>query len=84
MADRGREYLLLADEDLISLVEANDAQAFAVLYDRHSRAAYSLAYRMMGKRQAAEDLVQDAFLKVCGRLEATGRSAVVCGPGSSR
>ena len=64
MADRGREYLLLADEDLISLVEANDAQAFAVLYDRHSRAAYSLAYRMMGKRQAAEDLVQDAFLKV--------------------
>jgi RNA polymerase sigma-70 factor, ECF subfamily len=64
VADRGREYLLLADEDLISLVEANDAQAFAVLYDRHSRAAYSLAYRMMGKRQAAEDLVQDAFLKV--------------------
>ncbi len=64
MADRGRQYLLLADEDLISLVEANDAQAFAVLYDRHSRAAYSLAYRMMGKRQAAEDLVQDAFLKV--------------------
>ena len=64
MADRGRQYLLLGDEDLISLVEANDAQAFAVLYDRHSRAAYSLAYRMMGKRQAAEDLVQDAFLKV--------------------
>jgi RNA polymerase sigma-70 factor (ECF subfamily) len=64
VADRGRQYLLLADEDLISLVEANDAQAFAVLYDRHSRAAYSLAYRMMGKRQAAEDLVQDAFLKV--------------------
>jgi RNA polymerase sigma-70 factor (ECF subfamily) len=64
VADRGRQCLLLADEDLISLVEANDAQAFAVLYDRHSRAAYSLAYRMMGKQQAAEDLVQDAFLKV--------------------
>jgi RNA polymerase sigma-70 factor (ECF subfamily) len=62
--DRGRQYLLLADEDLISLVQANDARALAVLYDRHSRAAYSLAYRMMGERQAAEDLVQDAFLKV--------------------
>ena len=35
-----------------------------MLYDRHSRAAYSLAYRMMNGRQAAEDLVQDAFLKV--------------------
>jgi RNA polymerase sigma-70 factor (ECF subfamily) len=64
VADRGRQYLLLADEDLISLVAQGDAEAFAVLYDRHSRAAYSLAYRMMGERQAAEDLAQDAFLKV--------------------
>ncbi len=63
--NRGRQYLLLADEDLISLVEANDDPvAFAVLYDRHSRAAYSLAYRMMGERQSAEDLVQEVFLKV--------------------
>ncbi len=65
MAARGREYLLLADEDLISLVyQVRDAEAFATLYDRHSRAAYSLAYRMMGERQAAEDLVQEAFLKL--------------------
>ena len=65
MADRGRQYLLLADEDLISLVEANDDPvAFAALYDRHSRTAYSLAYRMMGERQSAEDLVQEVFLKV--------------------
>jgi RNA polymerase sigma-70 factor, ECF subfamily len=64
MAERGRQYLILADEDLISLVEAADAEAFATLYDRHSRAAFSLAYRMMGERQASEDLTQDAFLKV--------------------
>ena len=64
MAERGRQYLILADEDLISLIEAADAEAFATLYDRHSRAAFSLAYRMMGERQASEDLTQDAFLKV--------------------
>jgi len=64
VADRGRQYLILTDEDLISLVEAGDADAFATLYDRHSQAAFSLAYRMMGERQAAEDLAQDAFLKV--------------------
>src|ERR671917_2734868 len=64
MADTGRQYLILADEDLISLVEAADADAFATLYDRHSRAAFSLAYRMMGERQASEGLAQDAFLKV--------------------
>ena len=54
MADGGRQYLILADEDLISLVEADDADAFATLYDRHSRAAFSLAYRMMGERQASD------------------------------
>ncbi len=61
---RRRQYLLLADEDLMSLVDSGDTGAFAGLYDRHSRAAYSLAYRMMGEQQAAEDLVQEAFLKV--------------------
>ncbi len=64
MANKERQYLLLADEDLISLADGGDAEAFAGLYDRHGRAAYSLAYRMMGERQAAEDLVQDAFLNV--------------------
>jgi RNA polymerase sigma-70 factor (ECF subfamily) len=56
--------LILADEDLISLVREQNSEAFAALYDRHSRAAYSLAYRMLGDRQAAEDLVQDVFLKI--------------------
>jgi RNA polymerase sigma-70 factor (ECF subfamily) len=61
---RRRQHLLLADENLISFVGQGDAEAFTTLYDRHSRAAFSLAYRMMGERQASEDLAQDAFLKV--------------------
>ena len=48
----------------MALIGEEDAGAFAALYDRHSRVAYSLAYRVMGKRQAAEDLVQEAFLQV--------------------
>ena len=64
-AQRAREYLLLADEELISLVHTNqDPHAFATLYDRHSRAAFSLAYRMMGDHQAAEDILQESFLKL--------------------
>jgi RNA polymerase sigma-70 factor (ECF subfamily) len=63
VASRGRHYLHLADTDLISLVES-DPEAFALLYDRHSRAAYALAYRMMGERMAAEDLVQEVFLRI--------------------
>src|SRR5918998_3749746 len=63
MTDRGRQYLILADEDLISLVQTSDAEAFATLYDRHSQAAYCLAYRMTGEKQAAEDLAHEAFIK---------------------
>lgn len=63
MAQHGRRYTQLADEDLMSLIESGDAEAFAALYDRHNRAAFSLAYRMMGDRQASEDLTQEAFLK---------------------
>ena len=61
---KGAYYSSLADEDLISLMGASDAGAFAALYDRHSRAVYSLSYKMAGEKQAAEDLAQDAFLKV--------------------
>lgn len=63
-ASVGWRYALLTDEDLMSFIGRKDPGAFRVLYDRHGKAVYSLAYRMMGERQAAEDLVQDAFLKV--------------------
>jgi len=64
LRDHPRCYALLADEDLISLVVDGDAEAFALLYDRHSRAAYSLAYRFMNGRHPAEDLLQESFIKV--------------------
>jgi RNA polymerase sigma-70 factor (ECF subfamily) len=61
---KGACYSSLADEELIALVGAGDAGAFDALYGRHRRAAYALSYRMTGERQAAEDLAQDAFLRV--------------------
>jgi len=54
----------LADEDLMPLVGAKDPEAFAVLYDRHGGVAYSLAYRIVGDRAAAEDVTQEAFVSV--------------------
>ena len=54
----------LADEELMDLVRNEDAAAFSVIYDRHSAAAFSLAYRMAGRRNVAEDVVQEAFLSL--------------------
>jgi RNA polymerase sigma-70 factor (ECF subfamily) len=55
---------LLADEDLMPLVERKDPRAFEIVYDRHGGAAFSLAYRMVGNRSAAEDITQEAFLSL--------------------
>jgi RNA polymerase sigma-70 factor, ECF subfamily len=60
--DQRPDVALLADEDLMQLVRHGDAAAFEVIYERHATAAFSLAYRMMGRRGAAEDVVQEAFL----------------------
>jgi RNA polymerase sigma-70 factor (ECF subfamily) len=54
----------LADEDVMQLVRRGDARAFEVIYERHSGAAFSLAYRMMGTRAGAEDVTQEAFLSM--------------------
>jgi RNA polymerase sigma-70 factor (ECF subfamily) len=54
----------LADEDLMQLVLDGDARAFEVVFDRHAGAAFSLAYRMCGRRTMAEDIVQESFLSL--------------------
>ncbi|HEX3041723.1 MAG TPA: sigma-70 family RNA polymerase sigma factor [Solirubrobacterales bacterium] len=54
----------LADEELMPLVGRKDPEAFEVLYDRHGGAAYSLAYRIVGDRAAAEEVTQEAFISV--------------------
>ena len=61
---RSTSFALLADEELMHLVQQGEAAAFEVVYDRHGGAAFSLAYRMVGNRTAAEDIVQEAFLSI--------------------
>jgi RNA polymerase sigma-70 factor (ECF subfamily) len=60
----GQDLRSLADEDVMQLVRRGDARAFEVVYERHSAAAFSLAYRMMGTRAGAEDVIQEAFLSM--------------------
>jgi RNA polymerase sigma-70 factor (ECF subfamily) len=60
----GKHLDTLADEDLMARVADSDPAAFGVIYDRHSTAAYSLAYRIAGRRSTADDIVQEAFLSL--------------------
>jgi RNA polymerase sigma-70 factor, ECF subfamily len=54
----------LADEELMQLVRRGTAAAFEVVYERHASAAFSLAYRIVGTRNGAEDVSQEAFLSL--------------------
>jgi RNA polymerase sigma-70 factor, ECF subfamily len=54
----------LADEELMGLVAQGNAGAFEAVYDRHGSVAFSLAYRMAGNRNVAEDITQEAFLSI--------------------
>jgi len=64
MAVRREKAERLADEELMPLVGRKDPEAFEVLYDRHGGVAYSLAYRIVGDRAAAEEVSQEAFISV--------------------
>jgi RNA polymerase sigma-70 factor, ECF subfamily len=61
------------DEQIMSALAQRDLSALEEFYERYSRVAYSLAYRIVGDRGTAEDVVQDAFLSVW-RQAATYRS----------
>jgi len=54
-------------QDTAGVTEA-EGPRLAELYERHAAEAIRLAYALTGDRTLAEDLVQDAFVKLAGRL----------------
>ena len=52
------------DHELLSRIQAGSHDAFAALVQRHTERFYRLAYRYVQNREEAEDIVQDAFLKL--------------------
>ena len=56
--------------DRVTLERARrgDMAAFAVIYDRFGTSCYNLALRVLGEPAAAEDVVQDVFLKMFATL----------------
>ncbi|PLX44704.1 MAG: hypothetical protein C0605_02120 [Hyphomicrobiales bacterium] len=63
-----------SDEDLMRLVSARDAAAFARLVDRHLARVHGLARRLLGRPADAEDVVQDVMAKLWTAPEAWSAS----------
>lgn len=59
----------ISDADLAARVQRGDASAFDSLVRRHMQRAFSVAMRLLGQQQDAEDLVQDAFLAALEKID---------------
>jgi RNA polymerase sigma-70 factor, ECF subfamily len=55
------------DLSVLQRIAARDTAALAQLYDRHSRLLFGLILRIVGDRGEAEDLLQEAFVRVWTR-----------------
>lgn len=70
---RRRHVSTVADESddlaLVERVRAGDPAAWTELLDRHSGRIYNLCLRMVGKREFAADLAQDAMVKIIEGLD---------------
>ena len=59
----------LPDADIVALAQQGRDLAFRELVRRYERPVFSLIYRMVRDREAAEDLAQDSFVKVLNHID---------------
>jgi len=59
-----------AEDRLIARTLAGDLEAYGAIVDRHRTSVFNLAYRMLGSRDRADDVAQDAFLRAYNALRA--------------
>lgn len=64
-----------ADEDLMVLYQRGEVRAFEVLLSRHRKPVYNFILRFVGDKETAEDLLQEAFMRVIKGAEAYKRQA---------
>ena len=70
MSSQAVDVTLLADEVLAERLGNGDVRALEQLYERHSRAVFSLSLKLLAEREAAEEIVQETFLKLWQRPDA--------------
>lgn len=64
-----------ADEDLMVLYQKGEVRAFEILLVRHRKPLYNFILRYLGDKETAEDLLQEAFMRVIKGAEAYKRQA---------
>jgi RNA polymerase sigma-70 factor, ECF subfamily len=58
-----------SDAAAVAQARGGDSEAFRLLVERHSRGVYKVAFRITGRAEDAEDVVQETFLKAYRQLD---------------
>ena len=67
----------MTESGLIDACIANDRMAQKKLYDRYKKAMYTLAYRITGDFELADEALQDAFLNIFRHLSSFRRESTL-------
>lgn len=57
-----------SDEQLVTLAVNGRAEAFQILVERYQKQVFSLAYRLCGDYDEAQDMAQEAFIRIYQEL----------------
>ncbi len=60
----------IAEDELISLLKQRDKKGFTLLYDNYSAALYGIVLKIVRSEEVAEDVLQDAFVKIWKNIDA--------------
>lgn len=59
----------ISDHELVHLYQAGHEQSFTELFNRHNRSVYTAIYLLVKDQALAEDIFQEAFVKIINTLK---------------
>ena len=68
-------HMIITDEVLVAQAVAGDTDAFVSLLERHYTLIYRLSFRILGRKEAAEDLAQDVCISLSNKLRSFNQTS---------
>ena len=63
------QLLTYSEAELLQSLQSHDQQAFSFLYDRYSKALFSIILPIIPQQELAEDVLQEVFVKIWQNIQ---------------
>lgn len=64
----------IPEEELVARLQAQDKNAFGILYDNYSSSLYGIVLKIVQTTEVAEDVLQEAFVKIWKNISSYDKS----------